>query len=163
MNFFFSESVYSGQCTAAITRFGMSVAVKHRAMCHFGRDVLAITLLSVCLLCTFLPSVKSIKCIIVHTNRGKLCVVGGENALCSLPAAPTIFLYLNLNEHLPGSYGQGSNLSSMFQEASYLETVEEQLKPDSPWWQKETKTHHFKNNFVVGCCLFTSWLLRFQR
>lgn len=89
--FFFSESVYSGQRAVAITRFGMSVAVKHRAMCHFGRDVLAITLLSVCLLCTFLPSVKSIKCIIAHTNQGQTVCGGGRECPVLSPCCPHNF------------------------------------------------------------------------
>lgn len=92
--FFFSESVYSGQCAAAITRSRMSVAVKHRAMCHFGRDVLAITLLSVCLLCIFLPSVKSIKCIIAHTNRGQTVCGGGERMSCALSRLPPPFSFI---------------------------------------------------------------------
>lgn len=72
---------------------GMSVAVKHRAMCHFGQDVLALTLLSVCLLCTFLPSGKSIKYIIAHTNWGNSVAVG-ERMFCVSPYCPPQFFFI---------------------------------------------------------------------
>lgn len=90
-----SESVYSGQCPVAIPRFGMSVALKQRAMCHFGHDVLAITLLSVCLLCTLPPSAKSIKCTTAHTNWGKKTSVWWrERMFCVVSLRPSHFFFI---------------------------------------------------------------------
>lgn len=62
----FLESVYGGQCPLVTPRLGMSVSVKHMAICHFGQAVLEITLsFFVFLLHISLSSGKCIKGIII--------------------------------------------------------------------------------------------------
>lgn len=149
---FFSGSVYSGQCPVTITRFGLSVAVKHRPCVTLDKMCWQSLFLSVCLLWTFLLSGKSIKCLTAHPSwKKKLCVcvcVCARMRVCDvlgcLLTAPLIFLYLKLNEYLPPppSPSQGPYIELNVPGIQLFGDCRIAADPTyTPWLQQETKTH----------------------